>query len=118
MVEKETVFVRYLDKSLSEDKIIKVHTSLVNLADLKSGSPDGIVSAIQSSFEGIGISIDDLGKKIVGFGADGAAENQGGERGAIASLRESYGLWITFLWCMSHRLELSIKDALGHRHPF
>ena len=93
-------------------KIKLVHNSFVNLADLKSGSDDGIVSAIQSSFEGIGISIDDLCKKFVGFGADGAAVNQGGERGAISSLRESYGLWILFVWCVSHCLELSIKDVL------
>ena len=80
MVEKEEVFVRYDDKSPSEDdKIVKVHNSFVNLADLKSGSAEGIVSAIQSSFEGIGIGADDLGKKIVGFGAGGAAVNQEGD---------------------------------------
>ena len=47
------------------------------------------------------------------FCADGAAVNQGGERGAIASLREAHGLWIISVWYVSHRLELSIKDIEG-----
>ena len=59
-------------------QILWADTSFVNLADLKSGSAD----AIRSSFEGIVISVDDLGKRIVGFGAGG------------------------------DRLELSIKDVL------
>ena len=56
--------------------------------------------------------MDDLIKKFVAFGADGANTNPGEDGGAIALLKEKYGEWIVFVWCVSHTLELGIKDAL------
>lgn len=50
-------------------------------------------------------------QKLVGLGADGASVNRGGQGGVQAKLRDEMP-WIVFVWCMNHRLELSVKDAL------
>ena len=79
---------------------------------MKTGKAKGILDAIQTSFEKIGVSSEDLLKKLVAFGADGTNSNSGEIGGTIAVLRETFGDWIIFIWCVSHRLELGIKDAL------
>ena len=110
VVEKESVFVRYVDPSPPEGKKVKVCTSFVNIESVKTGKAKGILDAIQTSFEKIGVSSEDLLKKLVAFGADGTNSNSG--EITIAALRETFGDWIIFIWCVSHRLELGIKDAL------
>ena len=78
---------------------------------MESGKASGIIEAIQSSFDEIE-SGDELNSKFVAFGAGSAGINKGELTCAIAALREKYGLWIVYIWCVSHRLELSLKDAL------
>ena len=53
----------------------------------------------------------DFRSTLVGFGADGACLNKGNKNGVIALLREEM-LWLVFNWCISHRLELALKDSL------
>ena len=49
-------------------------------------------------------------KQLVGIGADGASANivNAGLKGII----ESKLKWIVWMWCLVHKLELGIKDAL------
>ena len=56
------------------------------------------------------VEIDDWKTKMVGFGYDGASANiaEGGLKGIFT--REVP--WIFMFWCLAHRLELSVKDAL------
>ena len=77
VVEKESVFVRYVDPSPPESKKVKVCTSFVNIESVKTGKAKGILDAIQTSFEKIGVSSEDLLKKLVAFGADGTNSNSG-----------------------------------------
>ena len=49
--------------------------------------------------------------KITFLLSDGANVNFGKESGLIAVLQEKR-LWVVFIWCFSHRLELALKDAL------
>ena len=50
-------------------------------------------------------------KKLVGIATDGASVNiaSGGLRGLV---EQELG-WIFWMWCLAHRLELAIKDALN-----
>ena len=50
-------------------------------------------------------------QKIVFFGFDGTNTNSGLKTGLITKLKDGIS-WIQFIWCVSHRLELSKKDAL------
>ena len=56
------------------------------------------------------ISVPDWKTKIIGFGCDGTNANiaQGGLKGLL----EDEVPWIFVFWCLAHRLELSVKDAL------
>ena len=56
------------------------------------------------------MEVDDWQQKLVGFSCDGASANiaEGGLKGHLQ--REVP--WIAMFWCLAHRLELSIKDAL------
>ena len=49
-------------------------------------------------------------EKIVFSSSDGASVNCGKNSDVIKLLDEEY-LWISFVWCFSHRLELALKDA-------
>lgn len=44
-------------------------------------------------------------KKLVGFGTDGAAANIPKHTGLI----EKELHWILWMWCLAHRLELTVK---------
>ena len=68
------------------------------------------MDGIENAFKRIGIK--DFGKKIIAYGADGASTNRGQLNGVIALMREKYP-WVYFIWCLAHRLELSLKDAIG-----
>ena len=50
-------------------------------------------------------------EKIDFLSSDGASVNCGKNSGVIKSLEEEYS-WISFIWCFSHTLELTLKDAL------
>lgn len=69
-----------------------------------------IVDSIQNGFQSIEINSDVYQKKLVGLGADGATINRG-TKGVVAILQRDV-LWLVYVWCVAHRLELSLKDAL------
>ena len=49
--------------------------------------------------------------KLIGLHCDGASVNMGIKSGLNGLLTEAMP-WITFFWCLAHRLELAITDAL------
>ena len=110
ITEKEAVFVQYLDKRPPGRDTIQVATAFLRLVDVKYGTAAGIVDSIKSSFESINIT-DDLDKKLIGFAGDGATVNRGEKEGVIALLKRDHP-WIIYVWCVAHRLELALKDAL------
>ena len=52
--------------------------------------------------------------RIVGIGSDGASTNNA--RG-LKGLVESQCEWIFWMWCLAHRLQLAVKDALKGTGP-
>ena len=80
----------------------------MNSAD-GGASADGVVNAITGTFESLGIT--NYTNKLIEFGADGASVNRGNKNGVIEKLREIMP-WLIFNWCLSHRLELAIEEAL------
>ena len=57
------------------------------------------------------VAIEDWKTKLVGFSCDGMSANiaEGGMKGFL----KKEVPWIAMFWCLAHRLELSIKDALN-----
>ena len=50
--------------------------------------------------------------KIVGINTDGASANIAGA--GLKGLVEKEMLWVIWMWCMAHHLELAVEDALKH----
>jgi hypothetical protein len=110
VTEKELVYVLYFDpKTIGEKVGLKL--AFLSLKDVKKANAAGIQSAIESSFASLGISKNVLYSKLVGFGPDGASVNSGDKNGVKALLQEK-SPWLIFQWCVAHRLELALKDAL------
>ena len=56
------------------------------------------------------LTLDNKPSKLIGFGCDGASVNMGAN--ALKGCLQSEHPWIVTFWCLAHRLELSLKDAL------
>ena len=56
------------------------------------------------------LALDSIPSKLIGFGCDGASVNMGSN--ALKGCLQSDRPWIVTFWCLAHRLELSLKDAL------
>ena len=78
---------------------------------MKHGSATSIVSCIKESFQAINIMEESCEKKLVGFAADGASVNREEKEGVISILKGRQP-WVIYVWCVAHRLELSLQDAL------
>ena len=50
-------------------------------------------------------------ERITFLSSDGVSASSGSKTGLISLFQKNY-LWISFMWCFSHSLELAIKDAL------
>ena len=92
----------------------KVHTRMAyfKVARPKSVTGEGLFELVHDTLKHFGIqAIDhDNCKKLIGFGTDGASANI-----ANAGLEEIFERkleWIYWSWCLAHRLELAIKNAL------
>ena len=46
------------------------------------------------------------------FGSDGANVNSGLKSGLITQFQETGLNWVGYVWCISHHLELALKDSL------
>jgi len=49
-------------------------------------------------------------EKLIGFGCDGTSVNIGA--GGLRGFLEKSVPWVVVFWCLAHRFELSLKDAL------
>ena len=58
----------------------------------------------------MGLETADWKTKVIGFGCDGTNANMADE-GLNGYLKEAVP-WVIVSWCLAHRLELSLKDAL------
>ena len=109
VTEKEALFVITFNPLREGSDSISVDITFFDLVDLKTADANGIVEAIKTSFEDVNI---DYLQKLVGFGADGASVNSGTKNGVKTKL-QTENEWLTFGWCVAHRLELALKDALN-----
>ena len=55
--------------------------------------------------------MEDALQKIIFVGSDGTATSSGLNLGLITKVKEDFAR-IAFIWCLSHRLELAMEDAL------
>ena len=105
VTEQEVIFVVFVDPEANRPVMKFSHIA----APEKSQDARGLKNAIVSGFKEHGLE-SALGKMVF-LSSDGASVNSGAKSGLIRLFQEEYP-WISFIWCFSHRLELSLKDAL------
>ena len=78
----------------------------------QSVTAEGLFKVLESGLQGLGISeiSAELCKNLVGVGTDGASANIAAA--GLKCLVERRLSWVFWMWCMAHRLELAVKDAL------
>ena len=84
----------------------------IALKDVPSQDVDGIKSAIMKPFDDIGMP--ELKNRMVYLASDGASVNSGIKTGLSTKFRDDCIGWLVFVWCLSHRLELALKDSLDN----
>ena len=80
------------------------------LKDVPSQDADGLIYSIRSAFQNnmLGEMVD----KMVFLASDGASVNSGLKGDLVTKFCEEGMEWLTFVWCLSHRLELALEDSL------
>ena len=103
IIEKECIYLLYVDTNTFTPQL-----SFLSLQSPLSQDAIGIFNAIRNALEEK--SLNEIFEKIVFLCSDGASVNSSLKRGLISCFKEQLP-WVAFTWCISHRLELALKDA-------
>ena len=107
-IEDELFLVLYLDYHSTKGKVCIVN-AFFSVSQLKSGTGKGLFDCLKNALEYMGVT--GWENRLIGFGCDGTNANIGECGGIKRHLKEAVP-WAVVIWCLAHRLELSLKDAL------
>lgn len=113
-IDDELFLVLFCDTNSSDER---VHTRMnfFTVARPRAVTAEGLFECLQSGLGQLGIEAIDAAeeycKKLVGIGTDGAAANIASA--GLKGLVEKELPWVYWMWCLAHRLELAVKDALN-----
>ena len=111
VIEKECIYILFADPDHFQPKL-----TFLSLKDLPSQDANRIISAIIESFNDVQMPF--LKDKLVYLASDGVTANSGTKGSLAVKFREGGASWLVFVWCMSHRIELVLKDSLDDAmHP-
>ena len=105
--EEELFLVLYFDP-YSDDGKVHVRSKFFAVRQPKNGTAAGLYESYTRAFDHM--EVIDWENKLIGFGCDGTSVNIAGN--GLKGLLERSVPWVVTFWCLAHRLELSIKDAL------
>lgn len=108
--ENEVICCSHFDPLPAGSDSVKVYISFVSVKHVKGADHLSITQAIDESFQELNLDRP-YEDKLVGFCSDGASVNRGCKE-SIKTVLQEKSPWMIFLWCVAHRLELSLADAL------
>ena len=108
-IEEEMFHVVYCDFQLSDTKV-QVYSRFLAVRQPTSVNATGLFECFKHAIEYMNISEADWKAKLVGYGYDGASVNIASH--GVKGYFEEAVPWIIMFWCLAHRLELAVKDAL------
>ena len=94
------------------DENIHTQTSYFHIGRPSTVNATGLLQSLSNALRKLGcaeVNVEHC-SKLVGIGSDGAATNIA--RGGLKGLIEAELNWVFWMWCLAHRLELAVKDAL------
>ena len=107
-VEDELFLVQYFDSHSQTGKVC-VRNKFLTVRRPNRSNAQGLYDCLVAGLSYVGIT--DWESKLVGLGCDGTNVNIG-DRGLRGYLEETVPCVVVF-WCLAHRLELALKDALN-----
>ena len=74
----------------------------------------GLFDCLQKALQQFGASVINAEncKRLIGIGTDGVSANVASA--GLKGLVENKISWVFWMWCLAHRVELALKDALKH----
>ena len=108
-IEEEVFLVIYLDTHSKDGRIIVCDKFLAIRRPSRSNA-EGLFECFKRALAHAGISDSDWQSKLIGFGCDGTNVNLAAN--GLRGYMERSVPWVISFWCLAHRLELSLKDAL------
>ena len=119
VIKNEVIYALHFDPTPSNSDSVEVQMSFLHMHQTRHQNADGIAATlsenlkddIEKGFQSIGIKNIEASKKLIGFTSDGASVNRGNKHSIKTILREK-SEWLIFVWCIAHRLELALGDAL------
>ena len=110
-IDNEVILVVWCDPRCEDEKIHS-RISYFKVIRPKSVTGEGLFKVVEEALQSLGIPSVDEGAcaKLVGIGTDGAASNIA--NAGLKGIMENKINWLFWMWCLAHRLELAIKNAL------
>ena len=90
----------------SSDEMVHTKTEYLCVLRPSAGTASGLLECVKHAIYDLGIT-EIITAQLVGFCTDGAAANI--YKQGLKGLVEKGVFW---MWCLAHRLELSVKDSL------
>ena len=110
--ENEIVFVMWCDVS-SDDHVIHTRMTYLSMHTPLHTNAEGLFESLEQGLHLLGVSCvtQEMCSGLVGIATDGASSNvaANGLRGLVQEKLP----WIVWVWCLAHRTELAISDALS-----
>ena len=108
VTETDAFFVLAFNSRLEGSDKISVELNYFDLFEPEAADVNSSIKAITKSFNEVKINYLD---KLVGFGSDGASVNMG-DKEEIKAILQQENKWLTFGWCVAHKPELALNDAM------
>ena len=110
-IGEELFLVLHLDPYAKDGKVHVFDSFIaVTVRHLSSGTGQGLFDCLLRAVEYMGLGATDWKAKLIGFGCDGTNANMA--NGGLKGYLKGAVPWMIVSWCLAHRLELSLKDAL------
>jgi hypothetical protein len=107
--EKEMVMVRTVNDGVPVFYVV----ALVDMDSYGNANADNLKKAIDEVFlEKLGLPQATYEHHLIAATSDGASVNTGEYSGLLTQLKSSGRPWLVTIHCVSHRLELALKDCL------
>ena len=110
-IEEELFLILYFDPR-SSDGMVNIRDKFFAVRQLSRGTGQGLYDCLKKAMAYMGVTPIEWKSKMIGLGCDGASSNLGSGCGLKGNIQKDIP-WIIVSWCLAHRLELSIKDALN-----
>ncbi|XP_015277122.1 PREDICTED: uncharacterized protein KIAA1586-like [Gekko japonicus] len=110
-VGRESVLIVYLRAYIEKVRMEDPVDHFISLIELDDVTADGIFKSLMSALESLRITEEVLKESLVSLTCDGAAMTMGSHEGVAKLFKDRFPSII--VWpCASHRLELSVHDAV------